>query len=86
MEETLRRAGFIEVTAHAVQTRLKLASAAECARFERESFGALGQMLAALPPAEQDAAWDEIEQELGAFENAGGFEAGTELMIGAGTK
>lgn len=86
MEETLRRAGFIEVTAHAVQTPLKLASAAECARFERESFGALGQMLAALPPAEQDSAWDEIEQELGAFENAGGFEAGTELMIGAGTK
>ena len=86
MEDTLRRAGFKAVTARAVQTPLKLASAAECARFEKESFGALGQMLAGLPPAEQEAAWDEIEQELRAFENAGGFEAGTELIVGAGSK
>jgi ubiquinone/menaquinone biosynthesis C-methylase UbiE len=86
MEDTLRRAGFKEVTARAVQTPLKLASAAECARFEKESFGALGQMLAGLPPAEQEAAWEEIEQELRAFENAGGFEVGTELIVGAGTK
>ena len=86
MEDTLRRAGFIEVTARAVPTPLKLASAAECARFEKESFGALGQMLAGLPPAEQEATWEEIEQELRAFENAGGFEVGTELIVGAGTK
>ena len=86
MEDTLRRAGFKEVTATEVQTPLKLTSAAECTRFEKESFGALGQMLAALPPAEQESAWKEIEHELGAFENAGGFEAGTELIVGAGTK
>jgi ubiquinone/menaquinone biosynthesis C-methylase UbiE len=86
MEDTLRRAGFKEVTARAVPTPLKLASAAECARFEKESFGALGQMLTGLPPAEQEATWEEIEQELRAFENAGGFEVGTELIVGAGTK
>jgi SAM-dependent methyltransferase len=86
MEDTLRRAGFKEVSAHAVQTPLKTASAAECARFERESFGALGQMLAGLPPEEQEGAWEEIEQELQAFESAGGFEVGTELIVGAGTK
>jgi hypothetical protein len=43
-------------------------------------------MLAGLPPAEQEAAWEEIEQELRVFETAGGFEAGTELIVGAGTK
>jgi hypothetical protein len=61
-------------------------SATECARFERESFGALQQMLAALPAAEQGAAWDEIESELLAFESGDGFEAPTELVVGAGTK
>lgn len=86
MEDTLRRAGFKEVSAQAVQTPLKLASAAECARFEKESFAVLGQMLAGLPPAEQEAAWEEIESEFLAFENAGGFEVGTELIVGAGTK
>ena len=53
---------------------------------ERESFGALQQMLAALPNVEQDAAWDEIERELRAFEGGAGFEASAELIVGAGTK
>jgi SAM-dependent methyltransferase len=86
MEDTLRRAGFANVTVHALRTPLRLASAAECVRFERESFGALQQMLAALPDSEQDAAWDEIGQELHAFDGDSGFEVGTELIIGAGTK
>jgi SAM-dependent methyltransferase len=86
MEDTLRRAGFANVTVQALRTPLRLASAAECVRFERESFGALQQMLAALPDTEQDAAWDEIEQELHAFDGDSGFEVGTELIIGAGTK
>jgi SAM-dependent methyltransferase len=83
MEDTLRRAGFADPTAQAVRTSLRLASAAECVRFERESFGALQQMLAALPDAE---AWEEIEHELRAFQGDSGFEAGTELIVGAGTK
>jgi SAM-dependent methyltransferase len=86
MEDTLRSAGFGDVTAQAVRTQLRLASAAECVRFERESFGALQQMLAALPDAEQEAAWDEIEQELRVFQGDAGFAAGAELIVGAGTK
>lgn len=86
MEETLRRAGFSDPVARVVRTPLRLASAAECVSFERESFGALQQMLAPLPAAEQDAAWEEIENELGVFQGDGGFEAGTELVVGAGTK
>ena len=86
MEDSLRRAGFADSTATAVRTPLRLASAAECVRFERESFGALQQMLAPLPDAEQEATWEEIEQELRAFQGDAGFEAETELIIGAGTK
>jgi ubiquinone/menaquinone biosynthesis C-methylase UbiE len=86
MESMLKDAGFEDVQTAIVQPPLKLQSAAECTRFERESFGALGQMLAGLPEAEQEAAWDEIEQELRTFEGKGGFEAPTELVVGAGTK
>ena len=62
---------------------LRLASAAECVRFERESFGALQQMLSDLPPEEQQAAWDEIEQELRVLEGDGSFEAPAELVVGS---
>ena len=86
MESVLKEAGFAEVRAQTVQPPLRLRSAAECARFERESFGALQQMLAGLPAAEQDAAWNEIEHELRIFEGGGGFDAPSELVIGAATK
>jgi hypothetical protein len=43
-------------------------------------------MLAGLPDAEQEAAWDEIEQELRVFQGDAGFAAGAELIVGAGTK
>jgi len=86
MEGALKDAGFKDVQTRQVQPPLGLQSAAECARFEQESFGALQQMLAALPAADQAAAWDEIEHELRAFEAGGRFEAPTELIVGAGTK
>jgi SAM-dependent methyltransferase len=86
MEAVLKEAGFGDVQTRKVQPPLKLQSAADCARFERESFGALQQMLAALPARDQTGAWDEIEQELRIFESGGGFEAPTELVVGAGTR
>ena len=86
MEDMLRGAGFNDVTSQVMHTPLRLASAAECVHFERESFGALQQMLAGLPGADQDAAWNEIEHELGAFQTDNGFAAGAELIVGAGTK
>ena len=86
MEEMLRGAGFTDVTADLVRVPLRLASAAECVRFERESFGALQQMLASLPASDQEAAWDEIEEKLREFDGDTGFETMAELIIGAATK
>jgi SAM-dependent methyltransferase len=86
METMLKAAGFHDVEIQTLETPLKLRSAAECVRFEQESFGALQQMLSGLPADEQQAAWDEIEQELRVFEGDGSFEAPAELVVGAGTK
>ena len=66
--------------------RFELASAAECTQLERESFGALHQMLAKLDEAAREATWAEIEAALGEFEAAGGFTGPCELLVGAGTK
>jgi ubiquinone/menaquinone biosynthesis C-methylase UbiE len=79
-------AGFREVETRLVPAPLRLASAAECVRFERESFGALHQMLAGLDQAAREQAWAEIERELGRFEGPAGFEGPCELLVAAATK
>jgi SAM-dependent methyltransferase len=84
--DLLESAGFRDVEVHRVPAPLELASAEECTRLERESFGALHQMLAGLDEAAQEATWAEIEVALGEFEGPDGFHGPCELLVGAGTK
>jgi SAM-dependent methyltransferase len=83
--DQLRAAGLRDVEVHRVEAPLELASAAECAKLERESFGALHQMLAGLAEEEQQDAWREIEAALGEYETAAGFSGPSELLVGVGT-
>ena len=64
---------------------MRLPSAAECVRFERESFGALHQMMAGLSEAERAQVWHDIELELRRFETATGFVGPCEMLVGVGT-
>ncbi len=86
LEDALRRAGFRNVETRAVPSPLRMSTAAECVRFERESFGALHQMLSGLPEPEREAAWAEIATDLSRFEGPSGFEGPCELLVGVGTK
>jgi ubiquinone/menaquinone biosynthesis C-methylase UbiE len=86
LDEAYRQAGFGQVRTKRVPSPLRLPSAAECVRFERESFGALHQMLSGLPESERGAVWEEIEEELRRFEGPDGFEGPCELVVGAGVK
>jgi SAM-dependent methyltransferase len=86
LEAALDTAGFSDVTVETVPAPLQLSSAAECVQFERESFGALHQMLAALPEADRPAVWAEIEQALAQFETPDGFVGPCELLVASGTK
>jgi SAM-dependent methyltransferase len=86
LEEAFTRAGFRDVQTRVVTAPLRLPSAADCLRFERESFGALHQMLGGLSDTERQEAWDEIEQTLRTFEGPEGFEGPCELLLGVGTK
>ena len=80
---TLERAGFRDVEVRAIDSPVRLRSAAECVRFERESFGALHQMMSGLTPAERAETWAEIEAELRKFEGEGGFAGPCEMLVGA---
>jgi hypothetical protein len=85
IEAAFEQAGFGDVEVRRLQAPLRLPSAAECVRFERESFGALHQMLGGLDEAQREEAWSEIEHELSQYETADGFEGPCELLVAAGT-
>lgn len=87
LENLYKRAGFQNVQVRVVPAPVRMSSAAECVRFERESFGALHQMLSGISSqAEREQVWKEIEQELKQFEGARGFEGPCEMLIGVGVK
>ena len=86
LESAFRKAGFDDIRTRLVPAPLRMRSAAECVRFEQESFGALHQMMAGLTEAERRAAWVEIEGELSQFEGPDGFAGSCELVIAVGTR
>jgi ubiquinone/menaquinone biosynthesis C-methylase UbiE len=79
-------AGFSNVKTEIIDAPVILPSAIECLNFEKESFGALHQLLSGLDEAARDAVWDEIEQELKKFETPSGFVGPCELVLVVGTK
>jgi len=86
IEEAFTAAGFDQVTVDAVPAPLLLPSADDCVRFERESFGALHQMLAGVPADERDGVWQDIAAALRRFETSTGFEGPCELLVASGRR
>ena len=85
-ERALTEAGFRDVGIEVIPSPVRMASAAECVRFERESFGALQQMLVGLDPAGREAAWAEIEDALRQFEGPDGFTGPCEMLVVSATR
>ena len=84
-EQALRDAGFSDVSTAVIPSPLVMPSVAECVQFERESFGALHQMLSGLDDAGREAAWDEIAARLEEFATPDGFVGPCELLVVSGT-
>ncbi len=85
-EAAYREAGLRDVTVTTIPSPVRMDSAAECVRFEQESFGALHQMLSGVDEAGRAAAWQEIEQALTQFEDEQGFVGPCEMLVVSGTR
>ena len=85
-EAAFAQAGLVDVTVTAVPSPVRMKSAAECVRFEYESFGALHQMLSGVGQDQRDAAWREIEETLAQFEDENGFVGPCEMLVVSGTR
>jgi ubiquinone/menaquinone biosynthesis C-methylase UbiE len=87
LARTLEKAGFHDVEVRKIDSPVCLPSAAQCVRFERESFGALLQMMAGVSEDERAETWQEIEETLGQFETTeNGFVGPCEMLVGSGTR
>ncbi|HKR06919.1 MAG TPA: class I SAM-dependent methyltransferase [Bacteroidia bacterium] len=86
IEKAFTQAGFKNVKSEYVDAPLMLTSAKECVQFEKESFGALHQMLSSLSDAEKATVWTEIEKELQKFESGNGFAGPCEMVVAVGEK
>lgn len=86
LEQTLTKAGFHNVHVETVPSPLRLPSAADCVRFERESFGALQQMLQGVQASDRPRVWADIEHELLRFEHDGIFEGPCEMLVAGATR
>jgi SAM-dependent methyltransferase len=84
--DALLAAGFREVSVRTMSAPVRLPSAADCVRFEQESFGALHQMLAGVPEEERPQVWADIERALGAYDAGDGFVGPCELHVLSGTR
>jgi hypothetical protein len=86
IEELFAAAGLVDIQVRKVDAPVVLSSAAECLRFEQESFGALHQMLAKLDDAAKSAAWAEVGAKLVAFEKNGRFEGPCVMLAAVGRR
>lgn len=86
LEEAFGKTGFKDVETRMAREPLRMASAAECLRWRRESSGTLQQMLTGLSETSRRGVWNEIELEFKKFEGPDGFESPCELIVASGAK
>jgi SAM-dependent methyltransferase len=81
LQEVLTDAGFVDVEVRRVPSPLRLPSTADCLLFERESFGALHQMMAGLDEGARERTWTRIGAELEQFDGPEGFSGPCEMLV-----
>lgn len=86
IEEVFSRAGFVDIRVRKIDAPVILPNAAECLRFEQESFGALHQMLSKLDEPAKAAAWAEVGEKLTVFERNGRFEGPCVMLAAVGRR
>ena len=86
LKNVYSRAGFLNVSVHAVPIQRRLSSAADAIRSMRNSASDVSELMSRLNDANRELAWAEIEQQMRQFEVPNGFEAPGEVLIGVGAK
>jgi len=84
LESTFAESGFIEVETQVMRVRLSVDSADPALEMMQGAFGVYRAAVADLSERARNAAWSEVRDFLGRFENSSGWETELEVVIGAG--
>lgn len=83
LDSLCHAAGFCDVATTAVDAVFRLPSVDDYLDFVRSSASPILQILATLDAGRTDAAWDDIKEQLHAFDTSDGWEGPNELLITA---
>jgi SAM-dependent methyltransferase len=83
IDSLFQEAGFRDVATTAVDAVFRMPSVDDYLAFVRSSASPVLQILATLSPARSRAAWDDIREQLSAFDTPMGWEGPNELLITA---
>ena len=86
LAQTFREAGWHAPEVVTVPVPHRADSAAAYVQVTREAFGGFNAMMARLPAADRESAWNEIEASLRSFEGSAGLDLPGECLVGAATK
>lgn len=86
MDALFQQAGLAEVATTALEAPFELPSARAYVEFLRAGASPVHQVLAGLAPAAAEAAWADIEQQLGAFSTPAGWSGPNELLLTVGRR
>jgi ubiquinone/menaquinone biosynthesis C-methylase UbiE len=86
IEAMFLEAGFRDVATTAVDAVFRMPSAEDYLAFVRSSASPILEILAGLKPAAAQAAWDDMREQLHAFDTPRGWEGPNELLITAGRR
>ncbi len=86
IDDLFGRAGFHEIATTRMAAPFKLPAISDYMKFIRTSAGPIVQILQGLDAAKAEAAWDDMEQALGRYQQPGGWEGPNELLLTAARK
>jgi ubiquinone/menaquinone biosynthesis C-methylase UbiE len=86
LDALFQEAGFRDVATTALDAVFRMPSVDDYLAFVRSSASPVLQILSGLGPARAQAAWDDIREQLHAFDTPTGWEGPNELLITAGRR
>jgi ubiquinone/menaquinone biosynthesis C-methylase UbiE len=86
LEDVYSRAGFLNVSVHAVPIQRRLPSAVAAVENMRKGAGDTRELMNRLNETDRERAWAEVAEQFKRFEGPNGFEISGEVLVGVGMK
>jgi ubiquinone/menaquinone biosynthesis C-methylase UbiE len=85
LQQSLEKAGFLEIETHALDLPIHMASAEECIQYLQATSPTLKELISPLSNSEQKKVWDQVQQALHIYESPQGLTFNHKVIVTAGS-